>query len=102
METPGPAAAEVARQVNAQIREIAESLAIQGEDEHKYTFFCECGCLYPLERTLDQLARDGSALAEGHLPWRGGAGRTDESSQDRVAESREDEPPPPLKPLPSS
>jgi hypothetical protein len=68
MKTSSPAAAEVARQVNAQIREIAESLAIQGDEGHKYTFFCECGCLQALERTLEEVARDGFALAEGHLP----------------------------------
>jgi hypothetical protein len=91
MQTPRPAAAEVARQVNAQIREIAESLAIQGDEGHKYTFFCECGCLEPLERTLDEVARDGFALAKGHLPLR-----------EDAAPAEDDRLPPPLKSLRST
>jgi hypothetical protein len=84
METPRSAAAEVARQLNAQIREIAESLAAQGDESHKYTFFCECGCLQPLARTLPDIAREGFALADGHQPPRASSS----------SERHEDEPPP--------
>jgi hypothetical protein len=90
METPRSAAAEVARQVNAQIREIAESLARPGDESHRYTFFCECGCLQPLERTLSEVTREGVALAEGHLPSRASS-----------SSKRQDDPPP-LEPLPST
>jgi hypothetical protein len=91
MQTPRPAAAEVARQVNAQIREIAESLAIRGDDGHKYTFFCECGCLQPLARTLAEVTREGFALADGHTPPR-----------EDTAPPEDDQLPPPLEPLPST
>jgi hypothetical protein len=68
METPRPAAAEVARQVNAQIREIAESLAARGDDGHKYTFFCECGCLQAVELALPASLSSQHVLVDGHSP----------------------------------
>jgi hypothetical protein len=53
-----------ATSVNAQIREIAESLAADGDD-HEYTFFCECGCLKPVPLTLTAFIADGAFL-DGH------------------------------------
>jgi hypothetical protein len=91
MQTPRPAAAEVARQVNAQIREIAESLATQGDESHEYTFFCECGCLQPLTRTLPELTRQGFALAQGHP-----------ASRPSSRNEQQEKEPPPLEPLPST
>jgi hypothetical protein len=58
------AATSAATEVNARIREIAESLARKGDD-HVYTFFCECGCLNPIALTLAAFIAQG-AFREGH------------------------------------
>jgi len=65
METTRSAAGEVAREVNARIQEIAESLAARGEDGHRYTFFCECGCMRPVTLSLAAFAENGAFL-DGH------------------------------------
>jgi hypothetical protein len=59
------AAASAARDVNTRIREIAESLAAKGDEDHEYTFFCECGCLKPVTLTLALFIAKG-ALRDGH------------------------------------
>jgi hypothetical protein len=59
------AAASAAASVNAQIREVAESLAVKCDDDHQYTFFCECGCLQPVTLTLAAFVAAG-AFREGH------------------------------------
>jgi hypothetical protein len=59
------AAASAASDVNTRIREIAEKLAAKGDDDHIYTFFCECGCLKPVALTLAAFIAKG-ALLDGH------------------------------------
>jgi hypothetical protein len=98
MEAPRSAAAEVARQVNAQISEIADSLAIRGDDGHKYTFFCECGCLQPVELALGAFRKSQQVLVDGHVPSRDGENVPSSSGEDEPP----DELPPPLEPLPST
>jgi hypothetical protein len=61
------AAASAASEVNARIREVAESLAGQGDDDHAYTFFCECGCLKPITLTLAAFLAKGALLDEHRL-----------------------------------
>jgi|tagenome__1003787_1003787.scaffolds.fasta_scaffold20859887_1 hypothetical protein len=63
-----PTAGDVAREVNAQIRAIAESLAANGEedDEENYTFFCECGCLHTVTLTLADFLVARAAFVAGH------------------------------------
>jgi hypothetical protein len=62
-----PTGGDVAREVNAQIRAIAESLSANGEeDEESYTFFCECGCLHTVTLTLADFLVARSAFVAGH------------------------------------
>jgi hypothetical protein len=65
VEEPAPARATAAREVNARISEVAETLTAEG-DEATYTFFCECGCLEPVPLTLAGYADAAGALREGH------------------------------------
>jgi hypothetical protein len=59
-------AAAAAREVNAQIRAIAESLAADDEAEEMYTFFCECGCLHTVTLTLADFLVARAAFVAGH------------------------------------
>jgi sugar (pentulose or hexulose) kinase len=62
------AKAELARELNKQIREIGQSLTEPADASEELTFFCECGCLAPVRLTLATFDAAGAALAEGHSP----------------------------------
>ena len=61
-------AAEIARQANAHIHEMAEALDSIVRDERPIGFFCECGCLGVAEATLAEYEEQGGAWIEGHRP----------------------------------
>lgn len=64
------AKAQLARELNLQIREIAATLTDPSEETEELTFYCECGCMQ--ERRLTLAAFDkvgGIAVIEGHVPW---------------------------------
>jgi hypothetical protein len=61
-------AADIARQVNGHIREMAEALDSIVRDERPIGFFCECGCLETAEATLAEYEDQGGAWIEGHRP----------------------------------
>ena len=60
------AKADIARQLNVQIRVIAASLTEAADASEEVTFYCECGCLRPLVQTLATFDAAGGALHEGH------------------------------------
>jgi len=62
------AKAELARELNGQIREIGASLTEPTEASEELTFFCECGCLAPVRLTLAAFDATGAALMQGHSP----------------------------------
>jgi hypothetical protein len=70
---PRSAAAQVARETNAYIRSMAESLEEVAPDERPIGLFCECGCMGLATATLLDYESAGGAWLEGHEP---GASRT--------------------------
>jgi hypothetical protein len=62
-----PEAADVARQVNAHIAEMAEGLNSIVKDERPIGFYCECGCLESVEITVADFRATG-AYRDGHKP----------------------------------
>jgi hypothetical protein len=58
--------AGIARQVNAHILEMAESLDSVLKDERPIGFLCECGCLGFVESTPADFRASGGAWIEGH------------------------------------
>ena len=64
---PGRDAAEVARETNAVIYEMAKKLDALVPDEQPIGFLCECGCLAIVEVTLDDYEAAGAWLKE-HQP----------------------------------
>ena len=62
------AAAEIARQANAYIREMAEELDAVARSERPVGFVCECGCLGIVEATVAEYASAEGAWIEGHRP----------------------------------
>lgn len=71
-----PSGAEVAREVNAQIRAIAESLDADDDHAETYTFFCECGCLHTVTLTLADFLVARAAFVAGHQPAAPSYGRS--------------------------
>jgi hypothetical protein len=69
-ETPErkAAAAEMAREANTHIREMAEALDSIVPDERPIGFFCECGCMGTVSVTLTDYEAQGGAWIEGHGP----------------------------------
>jgi hypothetical protein len=61
-------AAEIARQANAHIREMAEQLDSLIPDRRPIGFFCECGCMETASVTLAKYAAQDGAWIEGHRP----------------------------------
>jgi hypothetical protein len=59
------AAAEVARRLNASIYKAGESLADERDKEFELTFFCACGCMEEVKRSLQEYVTRG-AVVEGH------------------------------------
>lgn len=57
---------ELARELNAQIRDIAAELAQPEDFSEEFTFFCECSCLRPIKLTLSAFDAAGGAVIEGH------------------------------------
>jgi hypothetical protein len=57
--------AELARQLNASIYKAALSLAGQREEESQLTFFCACGCMAEVKRSLRDYVTHG-AIVTGH------------------------------------
>ena len=64
--TDRDAAAEIARQANAYIREMAEQLDAVARNERPVGFICECGCLRIVETTVAEYASADGAWIEGH------------------------------------
>jgi hypothetical protein len=60
----GGTRAELARKLNASIYKAGLSLANR-EEEFKLTFFCACGCMAEIKRSLRQYVSHGAVL-EGH------------------------------------
>jgi hypothetical protein len=60
------ARAELAHELNLQIREIGRSLTEPNDATAELTFFCECGCLAAVSLTLVSFDAAGAALVEGH------------------------------------
>jgi hypothetical protein len=58
--------ADVAREVNSEIRKVARALTDPSEADTELIFYCECGCLSPLQMTLAALEATGVALLDGH------------------------------------
>jgi hypothetical protein len=57
----------LAQLVNAEIRELAERLAITGERGDQFAWLCGCGCFTIVQATLDQYdASGGQVFADGH------------------------------------
>ncbi|HEY4347457.1 MAG TPA: hypothetical protein VGM80_07695 [Gaiellaceae bacterium] len=59
-----PDRAWVARETNANIRQLAKSL----RDERPVGFFCECGCMEIIMATIAEYDVAGGAWLEGHQP----------------------------------
>jgi hypothetical protein len=59
------AKAELARQLNASIYKAGQSLADREEGEFELTFFCACGCMAEVKRSLPEYVRRG-AVVDGH------------------------------------
>jgi len=57
--------AELARQLNASIYQAAQSLAEQGDDDFELTYFCACGCMEEVRRSLWEYVSRG-AVIDGH------------------------------------
>jgi hypothetical protein len=58
--------AELARQLNASIYKAGLSLADQREQEFQLTFFCACGCMAEVKRSLQDYVTRGAVVA-GHM-----------------------------------
>lgn len=56
--------ADLARQLNASIYNAAESIA-HGEETFEVTFFCACGCMSEVRRSLRDYVTHG-AIVTGH------------------------------------
>jgi hypothetical protein len=57
--------AELARQLNASIYKAALSVAGHREEESQLTFFCACGCMAEVKRSLRDYVTRG-AIVTGH------------------------------------
>lgn len=57
--------AELARELNASIYNAGQSLADLKDEDFELTFFCACGCMAEIRRTLREYASAG-AVVEGH------------------------------------
>ena len=57
--------AELARQLNASIYKVALSLTDQRDGEFELTFFCACGCMTEVKRSLEEYVTRG-AVVNGH------------------------------------
>jgi hypothetical protein len=57
--------AELARQLNASIYKVGLSLADQRQQEFQLTFFCACGCMAEVKRSLRDYVTRGAVVA-GH------------------------------------
>jgi len=69
-ETPDRSAlaADIAKEANAHIREMAMELDALVPDERPIGFFCECGCMALATATLTEYEAQGGAWIEGHRP----------------------------------
>ena len=63
-----PDAAQIAREANAHIREMAEGLNALVPDGRPIGFFCECGCLEIATMTLADFEAAGGVWLDGHSP----------------------------------
>jgi hypothetical protein len=57
--------AELARQLNASIYQAGQSLAEYKDEDFELTFFCACGCMAEIRRSLREYASAGAVVA-GH------------------------------------
>ena len=57
--------AELARELNASIYKAGLSLANESEEEFELTFFCACGCMAEIKRSVHDYVIRGAVL-EGH------------------------------------
>jgi hypothetical protein len=63
---PGDASrADLALQLNASIYKSAQSRAGQDDDESELTFYCACGCMSEVKRSLRDYVTRG-AIVPGH------------------------------------
>jgi hypothetical protein len=60
------ATAELARRVNASIYKLGQSLTEERDEEFELTFFCACGCMTEVRRSLQSYVA-GGAVVDGHL-----------------------------------
>ena len=65
--------ADLARQLNASIYKAAEACAGEEDEELEFTFFCACGCMAEVKRSLRDYAARGVIVA-GHSRPAGLAG----------------------------
>lgn len=56
--------ADLARQLNASIYKAAQSYG-EGQEELEFTFFCACGCMAEVKRSLGDYVARGAVVA-GH------------------------------------
>jgi hypothetical protein len=56
---------DLARQLNASIYKAGQSLAEQEDEEFELTFFCACGCMAEVKRSLRDYVIRGAIVA-GH------------------------------------
>ena len=59
------ARADLARSLNASIYKAGLSLADQSDEEFELTFYCACGCLGEVRRSLPEYVRRGAVIV-GH------------------------------------
>jgi hypothetical protein len=57
--------ADLARQLNASIYKAGQSLTDRRDDEFELTFFCACGCMAEVKRSLRDYVARGAVVA-GH------------------------------------
>jgi hypothetical protein len=58
--------ADLACELNLQIRAIVRSLREPADSGEELTFFCECGCLSEVRLTVGTFDAEGGAWLEGH------------------------------------
>jgi hypothetical protein len=64
-ESSSTTRADLARQLNAEIYKAGQSSAHQEDEEFELTFFCACGCMAEVKRSLRDYVTRGAIVA-GH------------------------------------
>ena len=71
------ARADLARQLNASIYKAAQAYACDDDEQLEFTFFCACGCMADVKRSLRDYVMRGVIVA-GHSRPEGSAGHRGE------------------------